>query len=142
MDSLGLLPHEICFKSHLIVNVCAVLYLRVYLCHMEPFGKKSHGSQVSSLLDNCRQQMPVCARMISSWVTNILSITKDHLSPGIPYGTAVLVALADVPSLVSFLQPGDSARVSTPARHYIFIYITTTDKCQDSVQGAVLVLSE
>ena len=39
-------------------------------------------------------------------------------------------------------QAGDGTRVSTPARHYFSTYITTTDQHQDSVQHAVLGLSE
>ena len=45
-------------------------------------------------------------------------------------------------SLLSILQAGDCTKVSTPARHYFSPYITTTDWHQDSVQHAVLVISE
>ena len=51
-------------------------------------------------------------------------------------------ALAVGVSLVTILQVGDWSRVSTPARHYFSTYITTTDWHQDSVQHAVLGLSE
>ena len=51
-------------------------------------------------------------------------------------------ALAAGVSLVSILQAGDWARVSTPARHYFSPYITTVDQQQDSIQHAVLGLSE
>ena len=43
---------------------------------------------------------------------------------------------------VSILQLGDWARVSTLARHYFSPYITTTDWHEDSVQHAMLGLSE
>ena len=42
----------------------------------------------------------------------------------------------------SILQVEDLARVSTLARHYFPPYITTVDQHQDSVQCAVLGLSE
>ena len=45
-------------------------------------------------------------------------------------------------SLVSILQAGDWTRVSTLARHYFSTYITTMEWHQDSVQHAVLGLSE
>ena len=61
------------------------------------------------------------------------------MSLGSLWGVAALVASV---SLVSILQAGDWARVSTPAMHYVSTYITTTDRHQDSVQHAVLGLSE
>ena len=57
-------------------------------------------------------------------------------------GVAASAALAAGVSLVSILQAGDWARVSTPARYYFSTYITTTDQHQDSVQCAVMGLSE
>ena len=53
-------------------------------------------------------------------------------------GVTASAALAVVVSLVTILQAGDWARVSTLARHYFSTYITTTDWNQDSVQHAVL----
>ena len=64
------------------------------------------------------------------------------MSPGSFWGVAASAALAADLSLVTILQAGDWARVSTPARHYFSTYITTTDQHQDSVQCAVLGLSE
>ena len=58
------------------------------------------------------------------------------------WGFAASAALAAGVSLVTILQAGDWARVSTLARHYFSTYITTTDRHQDSVQHAVLGLSE
>ena len=57
-------------------------------------------------------------------------------------GAAASAALGAGVFLVSILQAGDWAQVSTPARHYFSPYITTTDQHQDSVQHAVLGLSE
>ena len=57
-------------------------------------------------------------------------------------GAAVSAALAAGVSLVSILQAGDWARVSSLARHYFSPYITATDWHQDSVQHAMLGLSE
>ena len=64
------------------------------------------------------------------------------MSPGSLWEAAASAALAAGVSLVSILQAGDWARVSTPARHYFAPYITTTDWHQDSVQCAMLGLSE
>ena len=57
-------------------------------------------------------------------------------------GAAVSGALVAEVSLVTILQSGDWANVFTPARHYFSPYITTMDLHQDSVQHAVLGLSE
>ena len=92
----------------------------------------------SLLLGNNRQHWPVCAKTISSWVRKVLCVAKAHMSLGV----AASATLAAGVSLVSILQAGDWARVSTPARHYFSTYITTTDQHQDSVQHAVLGLSE
>ena len=64
------------------------------------------------------------------------------MSPG---SLQVVPAFAVLPagvSLVTILQAGDWARVSTPARHYFSTYITAMDQHQDSVQHVVLGLSE
>ena len=64
------------------------------------------------------------------------------MSPGSLWGKVASAALVAGVSLVSILQAGDWARVSTPARHYFSPYITTVDWHQDSVQHAMLVLCE
>ena len=64
------------------------------------------------------------------------------MSSGTLQGAVVSAALVAGVSLVSMLQAGDWAIVSTPARHYFSTYITTTDWHQDSLQHAVLGLSE
>ena len=86
-----------------------------------------------------RQHRPVCAKTISSWARKVLCVGKAHISPGSLLGAATLAAGV---SLVSILQAGDLARVSTLARDYFSSYITTTDWHQDSVQHAMLGLSE
>ena len=96
----------------------------------------------SVFLGNNRQHQPVCAKTISSWVRKVLSVAKAHMSPGSLWGVAASAALAAGIFLVSILQAGDWTRVSTLARYYFIIYITTTDQHQDSVQHAVLGLSE
>ena len=96
----------------------------------------------SLFLCNNRQHQPVCAKTISSWVSKVLSIAKAHVSPGSLQGVAASTALAASVSLVTILQAGDWTRVSTPARHYFSTYITTMDRHQESVQYAVLGLSE
>ena len=64
------------------------------------------------------------------------------MSLGSLQGIAASAALAAGVSLVTILQVVDWTRVSTPARHYFSTYITTMDQHQDSVQHAVLGLSE
>ena len=96
----------------------------------------------SLFLGNNRQHQPVCAKTISSWVWKVLSVGKAHMSLAFLQGVAASAALAAGVSLVTILQTGDWTRVSTPARHYFSTYITTTDRHQDSMQHAVLGLSE
>ena len=64
------------------------------------------------------------------------------MSPGSLWGAAASAALVAGVSLVSILQVEDLARVSTLARHYFPPYIITVDQHQDSVQCAMLGLSE
>ena len=64
------------------------------------------------------------------------------MSLGSLWGVAASVALVAGISLVTILQAGDWTRVSTPAGHYFSTYITTMDRHQDSMQCAVLGLSE
>ena len=64
------------------------------------------------------------------------------MSPGSLWIAAASAALAAGFSLVTILQVGDWSRVSTPAKHYFSTYITTMDQHQNSVQCAVLGLSE
>ena len=69
MDQPAHLPPQIHMESHSSVNLCAVFYLKAYLCHIEPFRKKPKSSWVLSLfLGNSKQYMAVCAKMISSWL--------------------------------------------------------------------------
>ena len=96
----------------------------------------------SLFLANNRQHQPVCAITISSWERKVLCVAKAHMSLGSLWGVAASAALAHGVSLVSILQAGDWATVSTPARHYFSTYITTTDQHKDYVQHAVLGLSE
>ena len=84
----------------------------------------------------------VCAKTISLWVRKVLCIAKAHMSLRSSWGTAVSVALTACVSLVSILQAGGWARVSTPARHYFLPHITTSDQNQDCLQHTVLSLSE
>ena len=113
------------------------------LRHTEPFRKKPDGSHVTSLfLVNNRQHRLACAKTISSCVRKVLCVAKAHMSLGSLLGTTASAALAAGVSLVSILKVGDWARISTPARQYFSTYITTMDWHQDSVQYAVLGLSE
>ena len=64
------------------------------------------------------------------------------MSPGSFLWAAASVALVAGVYLVSILQAGDWARVSTLARYCFSPYITTTDQHQGSVQHDMLGLSE
>ena len=65
--------------------------------------------------DNKGQHTSACAKMISSWIRKVLSIAKEHVSPVAVWGVATSLALVAGVSLVSKLQVGDCAMVSTPA---------------------------
>ena len=133
------LPPQIHIESHSNVHLCPVFYLKAYLGHTASFRKKSDGSRVTALFwGNSRQHWPVCAKTISSGVRKVLGVAKAHMSLGV----AASAALAADFSLVTILQAGNWTRVSTPARHYFSTYITTRDQQQDSMQCAVLGLSE
>ena len=52
--------------------------MKAYLRHTEPCKKKPEGLCVTSLfLDNNRQHRLVCAKTISSWVREVLSVLKN-----------------------------------------------------------------
>ena len=142
-DCPGHLPPQIHIESHSNVNLCPFFYLKAYLRCTESFRMKPDGSRVTSLfLGNNRQYCPGCAKTISSWVRKVLGVAKAHMSLGSLQRVAASAALAAGVSLVTILQVGDWTRVSTPARHYFSTYITIIDWNQDSMQHAVLDLSE
>ena len=123
MDQLGHLKPQIHAESHSNVNPFLVLYLKVYMCHTEPFRNKLDASHVCSLiLGNNRFNMPVCAKTISSQIRRVLHIAKALMSAGTLHDAAVSVALAAGVSLVFILQTGAWMRVSTPA---IFLLLTS-----------------
>ena len=55
-------------------------------------------------LGNNRQHMPICAKIISSWVRKFLNIAKANVSPGTPCRAAISAALVAGGSLVSILH--------------------------------------
>ena len=80
-DHPGHLPPQIPIESHSNVNLCSVFYLKAYLRCTESFRKKPDGSQLTSFfLGSNRQDQPVCAKTISSWVWKVLSVAKAHVS--------------------------------------------------------------
>ena len=112
-DYPGHLPSQICIESHSNVNLCPVFYLKVYLRCTKPFWMKPDGLFViSHFLGNNRQHRPICAKTISC-VRTVLHVGKTHMSPGYLWGSAASAALVAVDFLVSTLQAGDWARVST-----------------------------
>ena len=79
-DHLGHLPPQICIESHSNVNLCPVFYLKAYLRCTESLRMKPDGSHVTSLfLGNSRQNWPVCAKTISSWVRKVLCVALGSL---------------------------------------------------------------
>ena len=59
--------------------------------------------------DDSQQQMPLCAKMISSWVRKVLSICKTHMSLGTLRGVVAVVALvSDVYIARQFLVQPDT----------------------------------
>ena len=120
-----------------------VFYLKAYLRHTEPFRVKPDGSHVTSVfLGNNRQHRLVCAKTISSWVRKVLCVAEAHTYLDSLQGATSSAALVAGVSLVSILQVGDWAKVSTLARLYFAPYIATTDWHQYSVQCTLLGLSE
>ena len=93
-------------------------------------------------IGNNKQHMPVCMKIISSWASKVLSISKAYMFLGTLHDALSCTALAPGVSLVSILEAGDLARVSTTAKHYFLVYITAKDWHMDSVQHALLGLSE
>ena len=80
-DWLGHLPPQICSESHSNANLCPEFSLTAYLQCIEPLRKKLDGSHITSLvLSNNRQDKPVCAKTISSWVRNVLCIARAQVS--------------------------------------------------------------
>ena len=110
-------------ESYFYVNLCPMFYLKAYLCHTEPFRKKSDAFWVISLfLGNNRQHMAMCAKMISSLVGKVLCNAKVHVSLGAVQGAIGSAALAAVVSLTPILQAGNWTRVSTPVTDYFFTH--------------------
>ena len=142
MHWLGYPPSQIHTESHSSVKLCPVFYLKAYMCHTEPFRKKLDGLFVTSpVIGNNMQYKAIYAKTISSWVRNILCIAKAHTSLG-------SLRCHSIYSLGSWCFPGVHpegrwlGQSSTPARHYFYTYITTTNWHKDSVQHAVLGLHE
>ena len=71
---------------------------------------------LSFLGGNNRQHRPVCAKTISSWVRKVLCVAKAHVSR-LPLGGCSCSSWC---FLVSILQAGDWAQVSTPATTLLF----------------------
>ena len=92
MDQFGHLLPQIHSYSHFNVNLCHVFYLKTYVCHPDPFWKKLDGCHVSSLFPgNNRQHMPVCVKMICTWVRKVLCIAKMSIPLDAVWGTAASV---------------------------------------------------
>ena len=62
-------PPQIHIESQSNVTFCLVSYLKSYLHYTGPFRKKLDGSLMYSLFwGNNRQDITICAKMITSWV--------------------------------------------------------------------------
>ena len=142
-DHPGHLPPQIRIESHSNVNLCPIFYLKAYLRCTESFRKKSDGSHLTSLF-----WVTIGSIGLSVLIPFLLgygkfSVLLRHIClQAVSGGVAPSAALVAGVSLVTILQVGDWTRVSTPASHYFSTYITPMDQHQDSVQHAVLGLSE
>ena len=123
-----ILPSQIC--ANLILIFAWSFTQRLTYTTLNLLGRSQMDPGCTLFLGNNRQHMSVYATLISSWVRKVLCVTKVHMSPGTLCGAAVLVAGV---SLVSTLQEGDWTKVSTTARYYFSMCITTTDFHQDSI---------
>ena len=141
-DCPGHLLPQICIDSHTNVNLCPVfLFEGLFEMYWTILDKARWIACDFSFLGSNRQHRPVCTETIS-WVRKVLCVAKAHMSPGSVWGVVASAALVAGVSLVSILQRGDWAKVSTPAGYYFSPYITAMDWHQDSVQHALLGLNE
>ena len=140
-DWPGHLPPQILIESLSSVNLFPIFGLKAYLRFTEPFRQKPDGSCLTSLFfwGNNRQHRPVGAKTILSWVRKVLCVDKAHVSGFSLWGYSFC-------SLGRWSLPGvcPAGRwlIPMPARQYFSTYITTVDWHQDSVQCAVLGISE
>ena len=132
--------HQLLLEWHLLPQMSQVAFHLWGLSEVDLLAS-SHSTQCQHY-SFMRQHQPVCAKTIFSWVRKVLSVGKARMYLDSCWGVAASAALVAGVSLVIILQAGDWTRVSTPARHYLSTYITTTDLHQDSMQHAVLGLSE
>ena len=102
-------------------------YLKAYLRCTEPFRMKPDGLHVTSLFWVTIGIMGLSVLELFLLGLEKFFVLLKHICL---WGATALVAGV---SLVSILQAGDLARVSTPARHCFSPYITTVDQHQDSV---------
>ena len=127
INCLGHLQPQVHLEFHYNVHLCPLFYLKTNLHDTEPFRKESDRSHVYSLFLVNNQHMSICAKMMSSWLSEVLGIAKVYMSLGTSWGATLSVAFGAGNSLLSILQAGYWARFSTTARHYFSTYITTTN---------------
>ena len=129
-NQFGYHPPQIHVESCSSVNLFLACYLKAYLHHAEP----SFGVTIGS----------TCQYVLKLFLLGYVKflVLQRHMSLGTFRGAVVSAAYAAGISLVSILQAGNWARVSTPARHCFSTYVITTNWHQDSIQHTVQGLSE
>ena len=88
MDWPGHLPPHIFIELYSNINLCPVFYFKAHLYHTESFKKKLDGCCVTS-----RQYIPVCAKTVSFWAKEGLSMAKTHMSLSTLQGAMASAAL-------------------------------------------------
>ena len=83
MDQTHHLPTLNSYSISLSVNSCLVFYLKVFLYHTEALGRgQIDPSFPLHLFGNNRQHMPVCAKIVSSWLRKVISTAMAQMSLG------------------------------------------------------------
>ena len=138
---------QVIFHLTFVLNLTLspVFHLKAYLCCTEPFRKKSDGSHVYCLfLGSNRQYMPICVKMISSWVKKILGVAKTHMSLRC---CSVCSFLVDISLCSSYRQSSGPEFLPQPDIIYLptsLLWIGTTILysilCWASVSGQLVVV--
>ena len=86
-----------------------MFHLKAYLCHTEPFRKRSDGSPVYTVLLDNNKAAHVCLCINCLFLGSEGLGVDKHMSPGTLYGAVVSAALAASIFPVSILQAIDWA---------------------------------
>ena len=114
----GDLPHQTGIELHSNVNLCPVfLFEGLFTAYLAFREDIRWILEALIFLGKNGQHMPLCAKMISSWISKVLGFARTHMSQGTVQGAVVSVTLVVDVSLVSILQVDHWANFSMAARH-------------------------